>query len=200
MSGKNRVSDHESNLEYSNLSPQTLGEFSIPENGKSRMGDISFSPAVPACIPDLKLFNAGMFPVSYSEKFYETVLRLPNLTSLGYCGNELIGAVCCRTESAPDQEGVTLYIMTLGVKPLFRRRGIASQMLRLVVSHHELQVSKIYLHVQISNEDAIAFYHGLGFVTEKQITNYYARLDPPHCFLLSRPLDGLAEAISSKQK
>eukprot|EP00301_Raphidiophrys_heterophryoidea_P019990 c4793_g1_i1.p1 GENE.c4793_g1_i1~~c4793_g1_i1.p1 ORF type:complete len:180 (+),score=44.18 c4793_g1_i1:30-542(+) len=162
--------------------------------------ELKYFPAASAHIHDLKLFNAAMFPVKYSEKFYETVLLLPNFTSLAFQEQELVGAICCRTEVTPEKD-VQLYIMTLGVKPFCRRRGVASEMLRRVVTHEDLQgvASKIYLHVQISNEQAIEFYRSLGFQVETQINNYYQRIDPPHCFVLSRPLEGLAESIAIRQ-
>ena len=52
-------------------------------------------------------------------------------------------------------------------------------------------IAQIRLHVQTSNEDAIRFYtQRFGFVHDGTImTNYYyPRLDPPDCYVLSKPV------------
>lgn len=55
------------------------------------------------------------------------------------------------------------------------------------VSNHE-GVDEIYLHVQTSNEDAINFYSKHGFITKDVIRNYYKRIEPPDCYILSKSL------------
>ena len=55
------------------------------------------------------------------------------------------------------------------------------------VANHEC-VDEIYLHVQTSNEDAINFYAKHAFVTKDIIRNYYKRIEPPDCYVLSKSL------------
>lgn len=50
-------------------------------------------------------------------------------------------------------------------------------------------VAEIYLHVQTSNAEAINFYSKHGFVTKEKIPNYYKRIDPPDCYVLSKTLE-----------
>lgn len=45
------------------------------------------------------------------------------------------------------------------------------------------------LHVQCSNESALAFYEKHGFEVTERLDDYYTDLDPPHCFVLVKKLD-----------
>ena len=47
-------------------------------------------------------------------------------------------------------------------------------------------VKKMYLHVQSSNESALAFYKKHGFTVKEELRDYYTDIDPPHCFVLER--------------
>jgi ribosomal protein S18 acetylase RimI-like enzyme len=100
-----------------------------------------------------------------------------------------------------------LYIMTLGVQAAYRGQGIGSQLLTSVLDaatrpphctnssssssgSTSPDLEEIYLHVQTSNADAIHFYSKFGFVTREMIRNYYKRIEPPDCYILSRTLEG----------
>lgn len=56
----------------------------------------------------------------------------------------------------------------------------------LDLSEKKKNISKIYLHVQTNNEDAIAFYKKFGFEIVDTIHNYYANISPPDCYVLSK--------------
>jgi ribosomal protein S18 acetylase RimI-like enzyme len=49
-------------------------------------------------------------------------------------------------------------------------------------------VDEVYLHVQTSNEDAVAFYKKFDFEVVGTIENYYKRIEPPHCYILQKKL------------
>jgi len=50
-------------------------------------------------------------------------------------------------------------------------------------------VNEVVLHVQSNNQDAVDFYSKkFGFAKGKMIENYYKRVDPPHCYVLSKNL------------
>jgi len=97
--------------------------------------------------------------------------------------------------STPSDKQFKLYIMTLGVQAAHRGRGIGSQLLTSVLQAtrrppHANRIREIYLHVQTSNADAIHFYSKFGFETQSRIQNYYKRIEPPDCFVLSLLMDG----------
>ncbi|CAB9501520.1 alpha-acetyltransferase 50 [Seminavis robusta] len=97
-----------------------------------------------------------------------------------------------------------LYIMTLAVLAAYRGRGIGAQLIQSVLDYCDAindgtasteknvvpkRIDEIALHVQISNEDAIRFYtHKFGFEKGDMVENYYRRIDPPHCYILSKKL------------
>ena len=139
-----------------------------------------------------------------------------NLNKFAYYNGFVVGAVCTRVEPLKANEdnaenetpGGTkhrLYIMTLAVLAAYRNRGIGAQLIQSVLDYcesinsgtHELDekkdagmpkhVDEIALHVQISNEDAIRFYTTkFGFEKGEMVENYYRRIDPPHCYILSK--------------
>ena len=47
-------------------------------------------------------------------------------------------------------------------------------------------VGEVYLHVQTSNEEALKFYAHFGFSVTGTIPNYYKRIEPPDCFVVSK--------------
>lgn len=49
-------------------------------------------------------------------------------------------------------------------------------------------VAEVYLHVQTSNADALAFYKKFAFENRGIIRNYYKRIEPPDCYMLALPL------------
>ena len=87
--------------------------------------------------------------------------------------------------------------MTLAVLAAYRGRGVGSQLFRTVLDHCSGQgIHSIYLHVHISNEDAIRFYTDrFGFEQGELLMNYYRRLSPPHCYLLSKTLQSTLPSV-----
>ena len=101
------------------------------------------------------------------------------------------------TTSSTSSSKKQIYIMTLGVLAAYRGRQIGTQLIQSVLDYFESHmmddelkdVVEISLHVQISNEDAIKFYtERFGFEKGEIIENYYRRIDPPHCYKLSKKL------------
>ena len=119
-------------------------------------------------------------------------------------------------ENSPPKH--RLYIMTLAVLAAYRGRGIGAQLIQSVLDYCEeinagtidyisssnsnsksgnsiaiaspKRIDEVALHVQISNEDAMRFYTTkFGFEKGEMVENYYRRIDPPHCYLLSKKFD-----------
>ena len=44
----------------------------------------------------------------------------------------------------------------------------------------------VHPQVQINNTEALEFYKKQGFENVGQIDNYYKKIEPPHCFVLSK--------------
>lgn len=80
--------------------------------------------------------------------------------------------------------------MTINVLAAYRRLGIGSELLRWVLrkARQDPSITEAYLHVQVSNSDAKAFYLAHQFVETGIIKGYYRRIDPPDCFILNLSL------------
>lgn len=83
------------------------------------------------------------------------------LLCLAHVDDVVAGAICCRIEPAESSEGYDrLHIMTLGVLAAWRRRGVGTHLLRRALDNlaRYPSVREVYLHVQTSNQEAVAFY------------------------------------------
>ncbi|CAG8511781.1 16297_t:CDS:2 [Cetraspora pellucida] len=144
----------------------------------------------------LKRLNIVLFPVSYSEKFYKDVLEVGEFAKLAYFNDICVGAVCCRRESIPNTspEQAKLYIMTLGVLAPYRNLGIGTALLEHILHHatsgttNKQKFIEIYLHVQVSNEEALAFYKKYDFEIVGTVEGYYKKISPSNAYVLSRKL------------
>lgn len=54
-----------------------------------------------------------------------------------------------------------------------------------------------FSHVQVSNDDALAFYKNFGFEIVELSKNYYKRIEPTDAYLVEKPMKG--QALSSVQ-
>jgi len=159
---------------------------------KSRMelGDVTHHN-----IKQLKRLNQVIFPVNYNDRFYKDVLEAGELAKLVYFSDIVVGAVCCRVEGLTEPNGVTrrrLYIMTLGCLPAYRRLGLGTLMLEHVfkLCKRDGNIDSIYLHVQVNNDDALAFYKKFGFEIVELAKNYYKRIEPADAYLVEKPMKG----------
>lgn len=168
-------------------------------------------------IGQLRRMNFDLFPVRYNDKFYGDILAKADtqLIRLAYHSDFLVGSVCCRLENYKTVEPTEteskskrkekkkdkeedaekpmkrLYIMTLGVLNAYRRYGIGTRLLNHVIQYarESDKVDEIFLHVQVSNTVALKFYERFGFKVVSTIKNYYKRIEPSDCFLVTRRFD-----------
>lgn len=93
----------------------------------------TYGDVTPKNIVQLRKLNENIFPVRYSDKFYNTDVLNPEhkeITKLCMCApvvysiiivlhnDVVIGAVCCRIEAVENQKRI--YIMTLGLLAPYR--------------------------------------------------------------------------------
>ena len=156
---------------------------------------IVFIPVTDKNVEQLRLLNTTIFPVRYNDDFYKKVYVNPKLAQFGLFNDTPIGAVAGRIEESKETKMNTqLYIMTLGVLEPYRSLGAGAKLLRylidLVKTDSEFkELQTIVLHVQTSNASALKFYAKFGFEVTGLIENYYQKLDPPDCHILTLQVD-----------
>lgn len=128
-----------------------------------------------------------------------------------------VGTMCCRLEEKDGQ--AKLYLMTLAVLAVshshiaisrsrcpslsisqpYRSRGIGSQSLQhlidAAVAHTKPKITAIYLHVQVSNDDAKKFYERHGFQQTGLFENYYKKITPHDAWILQRDIEAKAVEV-----
>ena len=73
-------------------------------------------------------------------------------------------------------KGTVAYIQTIEVNPASRRKGIASELLRLSeVSALAVGATAIWLHVDVENTAAMRLYEGRGYARKGREEHFYAR-------------------------
>jgi len=128
--------------------------------------------------------------VVYSEDFYNRLTNYQRYSSLAFVKDVLVGAISCRYEDDKENAGGrVVYIMTITILKAYRRYGIATQLLDQALAEMKKEdVKRVYLHVLQNNLSAIEFYKKSGFVIKETLMDYYADLDPPHCYILEKDL------------
>jgi ribosomal protein S18 acetylase RimI-like enzyme len=143
----------------------------------------------------LQILNSAIFPVKYNDKFYADALAAPrDFVRLAHCCDLLVGTVCCRKEQRAADDpmpGAKLYIMTLGVLAAYRERGIGRRLITHVLdtalsSPSASDDTEVYLHVQVGNDEALAFYKHFGFSVKETIPNYYRKIQPADCYYVHK--------------
>ncbi|KII92896.1 hypothetical protein PLICRDRAFT_102424 [Plicaturopsis crispa FD-325 SS-3] len=152
---------------------------------------VSFSSLTPNNLGTVRKLNSVLFPIKYSEKFYETVLSpdLEDFCKLVYYNDIPVGTLCCRLETNGADN--RLYLMTMGILAPYRSRELGSKTLQLVLeaaAKSKVKISHIYLHVQVSNAAAKKFYERHGFVEKEIQANYYRKITPAEAWVLEREI------------
>jgi peptide alpha-N-acetyltransferase len=111
----------------------------------------------------------------------------PELCWLALDGDRLVGCVVGKLES---HRGKTMrgYIAMLAVDKEYRRRGISTRLLEIVLQRLEEQsADECVLETEVSNASALAFYSAMGFIKAKRLHKYY--LNAGDAFRLKCPLN-----------
>ncbi|TIB70855.1 hypothetical protein E3Q23_04015 [Wallemia mellicola] len=112
----------------------------------------------------------------------------PQLTFLAYDHTKAVGVVVCKQER--HKSGLMRgYIAMLSVRSEYRKKGIATKLVRMAIDEMistgaeevslgiiSLQLpnrQQIILETEVDNNTSIAFYKRLGFMREKRLYRFY---------------------------
>jgi len=97
--------------------------------------------------------------------------------------SKVIGVCSCRTRIITEASYLCCtstqireaYIMTLGVSSTFRRKGLASRLLRLMHQYliSEFNIQRFTLHCKVDNAAALQFYKLANYSIVERIAAYY---------------------------
>lgn len=110
---------------------------------------------------------------------------------IAYYNDVCVGVVCCRKEKDEDlPEKYKLYMMTLGVLEPYRRLGLGTRLVEHILKQSQLStdISRVYLHVQVTNDAAVDFYKKNQFEVKKTEKDYYKNIEPRDAYLLSKEI------------
>uniref|UniRef100_A0A5S6Q956 Phosphatidate cytidylyltransferase, mitochondrial n=1 Tax=Trichuris muris TaxID=70415 RepID=A0A5S6Q956_TRIMR len=158
-------------------------------------GDVSLRYLNSDDTDQVKDLFASIFPLSYPEYWFDHLCHSSTLWSLvAVSGGLIVGIIIAEMRalsqcSAEDQAILdkafpettpVCYILSLGVRKEWQRRGIASQLLQHLFAYIEnpllvanSRIRCIFLHVLVSNEAAIRFYEHWHFRCLNRLKNYY---------------------------
>eukprot|EP00474_Spongospora_subterranea_P001557 CRZ02015.1 hypothetical protein [Spongospora subterranea] len=128
----------------------------------------------------LRALDLSLFPVTYSDSFYQLLLDRPELTVLAVSPDqELVGCATSRVIHDRFRSWLSLspksvgYISTVGVSVAYRRQGLARILLNRLLEELDKFCDVIILHVKADNESAIRMYLELGFVRVRYLPAHY---------------------------
>jgi len=135
---------------------------------------ITYRSPIALDIPVLASYEKELFPYSpwSPAQFKEELAGIPatRFISLAEDGNTIVG-YCGVFLPTP---GAAADILTVGVLPSHRRKGIAREFIRQIEQwSRERGASSVMLEVEISNEAAIALYQSMGYEKISIRRDYY---------------------------
>ena len=171
---------------------------------------IKFRNLLEADYDELRDLHELLFPVKYSESFFHNVVRGigPNMkptmarvavdtdrsVMAGFVIAQAVAVADCEDEGLFDTSPAeVVYILTLGTRPEYARRGIASSLIAHVKDEadHRLGCGAVYLHVIHYNRVAMRFYERNGFECLRALPQFYKIGDSLHtAYLYICYLDG----------
>jgi ribosomal protein S18 acetylase RimI-like enzyme len=120
--------------------------------------------------PALELLWARVFPDDPSWNapgvMIENKLKVqPELLLVGQVDENLVGAVMA------GFDGVRGWIYHLAVAPEWRRRGIATQLVRAAETGlRRFGCPKVNLQIRVANAEVVSFYRSVGYEIEERVS------------------------------
>jgi ribosomal-protein-alanine N-acetyltransferase len=115
--------------------------------------------------------HAGSFGDAWEERAIGELLAMPGAFGTLACFNDQPIGMAIALANPPDAE-----VLTLGVLPTFRRRGVARRLLESVADQVAgIGCERLLLDVAEDNEAAHGLYRGLGFMEIARRPAYYRR-------------------------
>ncbi|PKV75235.1 GNAT family N-acetyltransferase [Pontibacter ramchanderi] len=128
---------------------------------------------------DELLFGADSYPLFVLRQFYDTT---GDYLLIAETGGQVAGYMISHLE----QESRKGWLLSLGVLPAHRGKGIGQKLMAATIASLEAKgATMLYLTVHPANAAGISIYTRLGFVEREQVADYY--------------LDGSPRLIMSKQ-
>jgi len=153
---------------------------------------ISIREARPEDLEEIININLACLREHYPDYFWRDHLQLWGKAFLvAEFEGKIVGYIMTRVERSMGYMGGFFprkvgHIVSIAVLPEFRRRGIATALMREAIGRlRELyKVKEVYLEVRVSNEPAIRLYEKLGFKKVRRLKYYY--LDGEDAWVMAR--------------
>jgi ribosomal-protein-alanine N-acetyltransferase len=133
-------------------------------------GSPEVRPATPADLDDVARIQA----LAPEASQWAPATYLQHLFLVAVCENRVAGFAVARAVAPGENE-----ILNLAVSPGFRRRGVASGLLRAILTTLS---GAFFLEVRESNTAAVKLYHSLCFHEVGRRKGYYG--DPPEAAIV----------------
>ncbi len=137
--------------------------------------------------------NRICLPENYPSSFFMNIFeRFPETFVVAEEASEVVGYAMCRVERGRFGFGLfggpkRGHLISIAVLPDFRRRGVASALMRKVMrALVGYGCEDLFLEVRVSNVGAVELYRELGFGVERRIRYYYA--DGEAAYVMSKRL------------
>jgi ribosomal-protein-alanine N-acetyltransferase len=153
----------------------------------SRVGEYAIRQATSDDVPAVIGVNIQTLPEHYSDYFYYEVLNEhPQTFLVAELNGTIVGYIMCRIElglSLLKRFGIARkgHVISVAVLKEHRGKGVGSRMIHHVLDEmRKSSCRECYLEVRVSNIDAIALYHNLGFKTTGTLQGYYKDGEAAH--------------------
>ncbi len=158
------------NLPVTGVAPVPL-YLRMPDAKPQKAFAISFLEATTAQAGVFAALHAECFDTPWCAEEFATLIAMPGAAAaLSLSGGEPVGFILTRVAAGEAE------IVTIGTRPLARRRGIA----RALINHQFTEfkprgVKACFIEVAASNTDARALYASCGFLETAVRRGYYQR-------------------------